>query len=118
MTHHVLSTTCRSLLTMDLQSLSRMLKIARRRINSNWSQNYPNPFNPTTTIAYSIPVSADVELAVYNILGQRVATLVSGFQVSGSYQVNFDATQLASGTYLYRIKAGNHVSVKRMVLVK
>ena len=82
------------------------------------SQNYPNPFNPTTTIAYSIPQSADVELAVYNILGQRVATLVSGFQVSGSYQVNFDASQLASGTYLYRIKAGEHVSVKRMVLVK
>ncbi len=81
-------------------------------------QNYPNPFNPTTSINYSIPESVDVQLEVYNILGQRVATLVSGFQTSGTHSVVFDASQLASGVYLYRIAAGKYVSVKKMMLVK
>ena len=81
-------------------------------------QNYPNPFNPVTTISYSIPEALDVELTVYNVLGQQVATLVSGFQTAGSHLVQFDATHLASGMYLYRIKAGNNVSVKKMLLVK
>lgn len=81
-------------------------------------QNYPNPFNPTTTISFSIPESQDVELTVYNVLGQQVATLVSGFQTAGSHQVQFDASQLASGMYLYRIAAGKNVSVKKMLLVK
>ena len=82
------------------------------------AQNYPNPFNPATTISYSIPAALDVELAVYNVLGQRVATLVSGVQTAGQHTVQFDASQLASGLYLYRIKAGDNVSVKKMLLVK
>ena len=81
-------------------------------------QNYPNPFNPTTTISYSLPQSVDVELAVYNILGQRVATLVSGVQTAGVHEVQFDASRFASGMYLYRITAGKNVSVKKMLLVK
>ena len=81
-------------------------------------QNYPNPFNPATSISYSIPEALEVELSVYNILGQRVATLVNSLQTAGSHTVQFDASHLASGLYLYRIKAGNNVSVKKMMLVK
>ena len=81
-------------------------------------QNYPNPFNPVTTIAYTLPEALEVELTVYNVLGQRVATLVNTFQTAGQHLVQFDASGLASGMYLYRIKAGKDVSVKKMLLIK
>jgi len=82
------------------------------------AQNYPNPFNPTTNIHYSLAEAADVTLTVYDILGRRVATLVSESQMSGQYTVNFDATRLASGTYIYRLEAGSFTSVKKMMLIK
>lgn len=67
-------------------------------------QNYPNPFNPSTTIRYRLPVSSDVRLEVFDILGRRVAVLVDDFQQSGHHQIDFDATQLASGVYIYRLQ--------------
>jgi len=82
------------------------------------SQNYPNPFNPTTYINYSIPKSGLVTLKVYNILGQEVATLQSGFQKAGMYKVNFNSVQLASGVYLYRLDANGFSQVKKMILMK
>jgi hypothetical protein len=81
-------------------------------------QNYPNPFNPTTKIEYSIPTQAPVELKVYNLVGQEVATLVNEVQKAGAHYVKFNATNLASGMYFYRISAGDFSSVKKMVLVK
>lgn len=81
-------------------------------------QNYPNPFNPSTSISFSIPVSGDVTLEVFNLLGQRVATLASGLHTSGSHTVQFDASQFASGVYLYRMTAGNHTAVRKMLLIK
>jgi hypothetical protein len=81
-------------------------------------QNYPNPFNPTTNIVYSLAESADVKLVVYDILGRRVATLVNELQTEGIHTINFNASNLASGTYIYRIEAGSFVSVKKMILVK
>ncbi|MEQ8525985.1 T9SS type A sorting domain-containing protein [Gracilimonas sp.] len=81
-------------------------------------QNYPNPFNPTTSIKYDIPEAANVSLTVYNMLGQQVATLVSDFKAAGSYEVNFDASALASGSYIYRLEAGNRVSTQKMMLIK
>ncbi len=81
-------------------------------------QNYPNPFNPGTSIAYDLSKDARVELKVYNVLGQEVATLVKQFQTAGSYNVRFDASGLASGIYFYTLKAGNVTKTKKMLLVK
>jgi hypothetical protein len=82
------------------------------------NQNFPNPFNPTTSINYSIGEVSNVNLVVYDILGRRVATLVNEMQSPGMYNVNFDATRLASGTYIYRLEAGGQVSIKKMMFIK
>jgi len=81
-------------------------------------QNYPNPFNPTTNIEFSIPKSEFVTLKIYNILGEEVATLVSGRLTAGQYKYDWNTSSLASGVYLYRIQAGDYVETKKMVLMK
>jgi hypothetical protein len=81
-------------------------------------QNYPNPFNPSTTIQYSLENAAQVSLKVYNLLGQDVATLVNDRQEAGSYVVPFNALNLSSGVYFYRLEAGSFVSMKRLVYMK
>jgi len=81
-------------------------------------QNYPNPFNPSTVIKYSIPQDGMVTLYVFNLLGEKVATLVNGVMQAGRYEVNFDASKLASGIYVYTINSGSFNSVKKMVLMK
>lgn len=82
------------------------------------SQNYPNPFNPTTQIVYSLPAKVHVSLTVYNVLGQRVATLFSGIQSPGDHIATFNGDRLASGVYFYRLSAGGFSSVKKMLLLK
>ncbi len=82
------------------------------------SQNYPNPFNPSTTIRYQIPQDGIVTLKIYDILGAEVATLVNEEKVAGKYEVNFNASSLASGVYLYKIQAGDFISSKKMILLK
>ncbi|MAO65006.1 MAG: hypothetical protein CL666_08390 [Balneola sp.] len=85
----------------------------------NLDQNYPNPFNPTTKIGFTLPSSQKVQLSIYNILGQRVATLIDGQQMtSGAHTVNFDASMFSSGLYIYRIEAGKFSSSKKMMLIK
>jgi hypothetical protein len=81
-------------------------------------QNYPNPFNPATTIAYSIPQESQISLKIYDVMGREVVELVSGKQSAGAYSVEFDAASLASGTYFYKLTAGEFISVKKMVLLK
>ncbi|NJD21470.1 MAG: T9SS type A sorting domain-containing protein [Melioribacter sp.] len=81
-------------------------------------QNYPNPFNPSTDITFTLEKQEVVSLVVYNIIGQEVATLVSGPMSAGSHIVKFNASKLTSGVYLYRLKAGNFVAVKKMLLLK
>lgn len=88
-------------------------------VEFNLAQNYPNPFNPTTTIRYTIAKAANVSLVVYNVLGEEILTLVNNqFTEPGVYNVVFDATNLASGTYIYRLTADDFVMTKKMVLTK
>ncbi len=82
------------------------------------SQNYPNPFNPTTVINYSVMNKGNVSLKVFNILGQEVATLINKEHAPGVYQVNFDASTLSTGMYIYQIQAGSFVTSKKMLLIK
>ncbi|MBK7230648.1 MAG: T9SS type A sorting domain-containing protein [Ignavibacteriales bacterium] len=82
------------------------------------SQNYPNPFNPATKISWQSPVSSWQTLKVYNLLGKEVATLVNEFREAGSYSVNFDASNLPSGVYLYKLQVGDFTQTKKMTLVK
>lgn len=81
-------------------------------------QNYPNPFNPTTTIKYALPTSSKVTIAVYNMIGQRVITLVNKRQEAGFHAVEFDASALASGMYMFRITAENYSEIKKLTLIK
>jgi mannan endo-1,4-beta-mannosidase len=81
-------------------------------------QNYPNPFNPVTTIHYDLKEDAHVQIVVYSILGQRVATLVDGRKYPGHHFTLFDASNLSAGVYFYRIVAGNQVETKKMVVTK
>jgi len=82
------------------------------------SQNYPNPFNPTTKINFDLDKASNVRLTIYNILGQKVATIVDTYMNAGAYIVNFDASRLASGVYFYSLEAGDYKFNKKMMLLK
>ncbi|MBE0557465.1 MAG: T9SS type A sorting domain-containing protein, partial [Proteobacteria bacterium] len=77
-----------------------------------------NPFNPSTTIQYALHSRTHAALLVYNILGQRVAELVNEEKDAGSYEIQFDASGLASGVYLYRLEAGSFVQTRKLVVLK
>jgi len=86
-------------------------------------QNYPNPFNPVTVIRFEIPKASEVRITVYNILGEKVKTLVSGYLSAGSSSVKWDGTndkgeQVSSGIYVYQMIAGNSIIIRRMILIK
>jgi len=86
-------------------------------------QNYPNPFNPTTTISYAIPMTGMVDLRVYDVLGREVASLQQGLQDAGSYNLKWDASDLSSGFYVYRIMVtvdgqSKFAQAKKMILMK
>ena len=81
-------------------------------------QNYPNPFNPSTKIKYDLPKEGIVSLRVYNILGKEVKTLINEFEPAGTYNISFNASELPSGIYFYRLTSGNFTQVKKLVLLK
>ena len=81
-------------------------------------QNYPNPFNPTTNIAFDLPKSEFVTLKIYTLLGTEVATLVSGNLSAGEYTIKFDASNLASGLFFYKLQTSSFVETRKMLLVR
>ena len=100
----------------ELTAVGKESKVLPEKFNLN--QNYPNPFNPTTNITYSITRSERVQLKIYNISGQLVATLVDRKQAAGKYQLSFNGSRLSSGVYIYRLVAGNDVETRKMLLLK
>ena len=87
-------------------------------LRDHLSQNFPNPFNPKTIINYQLAKGIEVDLSIYNVLGQRIETLVSGRQTAGSYRIEWNAENYPSGIYYYRIEAGDYWDVKKMVVIK
>jgi plastocyanin len=82
------------------------------------NQNYPNPFNPSTRISYAIPGASFVNLKVYDIIGNEIAVLVNEEKQAGTYQIDFDATELTGGVYFYQLLTGSFVETKKMILMK
>ncbi len=82
------------------------------------SQNYPNPFNPSTTISFSLPRGTEINLTIFNLLGEEVVTLVSGHREAGTHAVRWDATGQPSGVYFYRLQAGDFIETRKLVLVR
>ncbi len=82
------------------------------------SQNYPNPFNPATTIMFTLPVSDQVTLKVYDVLGREAASLIDSYKEAGSHSIKFDASNLTSGIYFYQLKAGEYIETKKLILQK
>jgi hypothetical protein len=103
---------------VDTGILTAVGTTERHPQNFRLEQNYPNPFNPSTEISYTITKAGNVTLKVYNMLGQDVATLVNGYQAANTYKVNFNASGLSSGVYLYKLSSGSNETIKKMVLMK
>jgi len=81
-------------------------------------QNYPNPFNPSTSISFAIPTKENVNIKIYNITGKEVATLLSRDMPAGNFVVEWDASDVPSGVYFYKINAGEYTDLKKCILIK
>ena len=81
-------------------------------------QNYPNPFNPTTKIGFILPESSNIRLAIYSLLGERVAVLLEGFEKAGQHEIIFNTSDLPSGIYMYQLCADSYTKIRKMELLK
>ena len=104
--------------TYTYQSITSVKETPKLPNQFSLSQNYPNPFNPTTQITFTLPKASNVTLTIYNVLGQQIATLVNGKNEPGAHSVSWNALNVPSGVYFYRIVAGDFVQTKKMVVMK
>ncbi|MBI3125691.1 MAG: T9SS type A sorting domain-containing protein [Ignavibacteriales bacterium] len=105
-------------LKSEMNALAKEMEITETPKLFSLEQNYPNPFNPTTRISYSIKEAGLVTLKVFDILGREVSTLVNEVKPAGRFEVEFNASDLPSGTYIYRLTAGNYQTINKMSFVK
>jgi hypothetical protein len=108
-------------ITISDNSVSRLKIVSTEILNPveySLEQNYPNPFNPNTRIKFAVPIESEVNLSVYDILGELVSTIVDEKMNAGYYEYNFDAAHYSSGIYFYRIKAGSFVETRKMILLR
>ena len=103
---------------ISVNGLTSVRESRQNTFNFLLSQNYPNPFNPNTKITWQTPIAGHQSLKVYNILGNEIVTLVNEFKEAGNYEVNFDASKLSSGIYVYKLQVGNFIDIKKMILLK
>lgn len=106
------------ILIKELNSITAVPEFDNEPVACKLDQNFPNPFNPLTTISYQVSAPCVVTLKVYEILGKKAATLVNEFKPEGKYFVNFDGSHLSSGFYIYELRAGDFISMKKMILLK
>ncbi len=99
-------------------SYSDVVEVSLSPVKYNLDQNFPNPFNPSTIISFSIPQRENVSLDIYNLLGQKVTSVVNKEMESGRYDIKFNASNLSAGIYFYILRAGNFVSTRKMMLLK
>jgi hypothetical protein len=87
-------------------------------LNYRLEQNYPNPFNPETTFRYALAKAGEVQLEIYNTIGEKVDTVLKSKQAAGEHEVQWDAAHLAGGVYYYRLQTGDYVDTKKLILMK
>ncbi len=115
-------TYCYRLKQIDNDGQSEYSKVVEvsfiKQTDFSLEQNFPNPFNPNTSIKFSLPETGNVKLTIYNLLGQEIATLVNGVKEAGTHTINYNAEELNSGIYIYKLEADSFVQTKKMTLIK
>jgi len=105
-------------ITLEVNDAVSIAENQEDPVQTKLAQNYPNPFNPTTMIDYTLANSGQVTLSVYDMIGRRVATLVNEQVTAGAHQVQFDASSLSSGVYIYRLQTPYETLTRQMILIK
>jgi hypothetical protein len=108
----------RNVCNYQLITITGFIESNNKLYDYSLSQNYPNPFNPNTVISYSLPSASNVKFIIYNSLGQTVRVIENGFKSAGNYSVTFNASNLPSGIYFYKLEAEHFIQIKKMILLK